>query len=215
MTDSSPLNGAAIAARAALLAADTAATGAVAHLTVTIALATITYFTATLAVLQFLSQSANAVILAMLPAPILLLQIYQIVLAGANRRRTESTRTIEFQLIRAANLEQAYDAYRVGSRATESVTDPGMVKLAPGGWVPLRMAGASIPFAGFYALGVLYTLYIYTGPFRISMGSPWWILYFILALCALAFMTLLGFKLLLADLPSESRFTPEESTRCE
>jgi len=193
-----------ISALGQLLAADNAGTAVVLQVTVNLTVASLTYLSATLIVLNNSAFEVNGVLLAVLPAPVLMLQLYQVVLASGVRRRVESTREIEARLVDIAGLAEEYAAYRIGSRATESATDPDVVRRVPGPGRRLAVVAAGLPYAGFYLLGLVYTGYVAWQLFdkeglwpslavAIAYGLAW------------AFLVAVTLLRLLAPLPTHSR----------
>ena len=156
----------------ALLASDNAATALVQQVTVTLTIACAAYLSATLAFLST-RESPDELVIVFLPIPVFLMQLYQLVLAGGNRRRVLSTRYFEEKLVQVAECQDAYSRYEIGSRATEASTDPDVAKTVAGNLRIGRQIAAAAPYAGFYALGVAYTFYLYVEVLRPNAPNLW------------------------------------------
>lgn len=145
-----------VPALAALLTSDNAGTAVVLQVTTNLVIASATYLTASFALV--LGRDVPAVVLLLLPIPVLGLQMMQMVLGASAVWRSRSAEVIEGRLLDVigANPEMRE---RLGSALSSRVTDPNYIAQS-GKWRRVRMTTALLPYNIFYFAGLSYTVFM-------------------------------------------------------
>lgn len=156
-------------ALAALLANDNSGNETVMQVTVSITIALLAYLplSATLA-----SESANADprVIPLLGVPVVLLQLYQLILATSVMRRAASAELLESTLVVRAGLDERRE--KIGSQADASVMNVERILSDGGPGAVPRLLGALIPYLGFYALGLAHSAFVlYLGYVEVAKGD--------------------------------------------
>ena len=155
-------------ALAALLASDQGGNEASLQATVNIIAVVLAYLAGTLFVVIGPGMELPLGVLLAIPAPILLLQTLQMVLAAGVVARSASAERIEEALSRhltpGAPIAEDFEDGRIGSRTSGRITDIRHV----GG---IGAVTAQAPYVGFYLLSMLFTAYVLYRAFILAGGD--------------------------------------------